>query len=510
MERWFSDNRIDMDDDVRGKLDEWGVECLEDLKIVPLDLWVCFFEKKLKMVPLERAKIALTELQKEKYKPEAEKSLPIKDTFQSDSDKNGESKKKEKNTASSKRPKENTLTPITNYYKPVHKKQKTTATASRAAKGADIDLTLTDNEENDSENEEVLVLPSSNWRLVRDLSSKLQDPPSILEKKAWYPLKEKGKKIEDYGDIYGYYKLIFDGADRTTSDIELKDKFEKVKKQYKSDALKFHPDKNPDVDETLFLGIQQAWEKVKQAYDVLGSVDNEGKHTMRYQYDLDCDNMRVIWKEKSGFSEEAATIRQERQAVYKKKKSTEATVKKMSPLETVWRLFNPKINEHQTNEWRFAVIGAFNVGSTAAEISRVIRIKHGASGWDGRAASDAYYQAIKSRVLRGLKKQLELTEQLSEAEKSEKKKMTFMKSKSVKLGSRGRQIIDDVATLEDELKQFITKLRRNKRRVTRTIIIRKAMDLKKDFLGGVGSKDFMRRMKDWYYYGLKKRLSLSL
>ena len=92
-------------------------------------------------------------------------------------------------------------------------------------------------------------------------------------------MKEKGKKIEDYGDIYGYYKLIFDGADRTTSDIELKDKFEKVKKQYKSDALKFHPDKNPDVDETLFLGIQQAWEKVKQAYDVLGSVDNEGKHT---------------------------------------------------------------------------------------------------------------------------------------------------------------------------------------------------------------------------------------
>ena len=53
--------------------------------------------------------------------------------------------------------------------------------------------------------------------------------------------------------------------------------------------------------------------------------------------------MRVLWKEKPGFSQEAATIRQERQAVYKKKKSTEATVKKMSPLETVWRLFNPKI-----------------------------------------------------------------------------------------------------------------------------------------------------------------------
>eukprot|EP00957_Ditylum_brightwellii_P200570 15290434-Ditylum_brightwellii.AAC.1 len=94
IEKWFPDNRVVMDGDVRGKLDEWRVECLKNLKLVPLSLWVGFFEKELKMVPLERANIGLTKLHREEYNPKSNEPLPLEDPSPSSNEAKAESKKK--------------------------------------------------------------------------------------------------------------------------------------------------------------------------------------------------------------------------------------------------------------------------------------------------------------------------------------------------------------------------------------------------------------------------------
>eukprot|EP00957_Ditylum_brightwellii_P077608 5897356-Ditylum_brightwellii.AAC.1 len=79
-----------------------------------------------------------------------------------------------------------------------------------------------------------------------------------------------------------------------------------TKKQYKTDALKFHPDKNSNPTKEVFLTIQQTHGKVHNAYNLLGSINND---------------------------ERAAVARLKRKAPYNKKKTTEAAAKELSPLE---------------------------------------------------------------------------------------------------------------------------------------------------------------------------------
>eukprot|EP00957_Ditylum_brightwellii_P077744 5907554-Ditylum_brightwellii.AAC.1 len=71
-----------------------------------------------------------------------------------------------------------------------------------------------------------------------------------------------------------------------------------------------------------------------------------------------------------------------------------------------------------------------------------------------------------------------------------------MKSKAVKVGARERKIINNVARMEDELKKYISQLMSDKKRVTHTSIVRKAMEIKKDFIGGVNGVG-QKLPKDW-------------
>eukprot|EP00957_Ditylum_brightwellii_P057449 4355717-Ditylum_brightwellii.AAC.1 len=64
--------------------------------------------------------------------------------------------------------------------------------------------------------------------------------------------------------------------------------------------------------------------------------------------------------------------------------------------------------------------------------------------------------------------------------------------------------------VEEELRKYICQVRNEKKHVSHTSIFQKALMIKKDFLSGAGSPKFLPRMKNWYYFGLKKRLNLSI
>eukprot|EP00957_Ditylum_brightwellii_P101209 7712917-Ditylum_brightwellii.AAC.1 len=74
--KWFSDHQIIFDNEVKEALDNWGIEVVDDLKFITMEMWLALMKPKCKFVGLERAKIALEDLQKERYDAKAHAPLP--------------------------------------------------------------------------------------------------------------------------------------------------------------------------------------------------------------------------------------------------------------------------------------------------------------------------------------------------------------------------------------------------------------------------------------------------
>ena len=60
---WFDDHQIIYDGEVKGKLCEWGVKCVDYIRLVPINMWTQFIKPKLKVVELFRAEFDLKQFQ---------------------------------------------------------------------------------------------------------------------------------------------------------------------------------------------------------------------------------------------------------------------------------------------------------------------------------------------------------------------------------------------------------------------------------------------------------------
>ena len=65
------------DDEVKGKLYEWGVRCVEDIKFFPINMWTQFLKPNLKVIDISWAEFALKQFQEEKLNIRANAPLPI-------------------------------------------------------------------------------------------------------------------------------------------------------------------------------------------------------------------------------------------------------------------------------------------------------------------------------------------------------------------------------------------------------------------------------------------------
>ena len=63
----------------------------------------------------------------------------------------------------------------------------------------------------------------------------------------------------------------------------------------------------------------------------------------------------------------------------------------------------------------------------------------------------------------------------------------------------------DQDKLESDLMKYVRELRSKNKHVTRAIILRKALEIRPLFLGGMGTENFMYKLTQWFYYGFIQR-----
>eukprot|EP00957_Ditylum_brightwellii_P081190 6176947-Ditylum_brightwellii.AAC.1 len=100
---------------------------------------------------------------------------------------------------------------------------------------------------------------------------RLHDPAPVHETSLWnyklVSLYSEKPTCNNFGDICGHYSVFGEGFSRISSDRDIELKFKHMKKQWHTDGVKYHPDKNPYKDATeKFWQCSYAWEKAENAY----------------------------------------------------------------------------------------------------------------------------------------------------------------------------------------------------------------------------------------------------
>ena len=91
-----------------------------------------------------------------------------------------------------------------------------------------------------------------------------------------------------------------------------------------------------------------------------------------------------------------------------------------------------------------------------------------------------------------------------------KDKLKSMRSKSIAIGTRGRQAYSDTSDIEDKLMEWLRGLWRDEKQVTQMLFFCHVMEINPDFLDGVHSANHFIRLKKWFYYGFTIRHNLSI
>ena len=122
-----------------------------------------------------------------------------------------------------------------------------------------------------------IVLEVNIWIIGGEITTNIDDPPIERERKFWYEITLiDGKKVGNFGDIHGYYETFESYIDQNTSYVTIKNDYYGSKQKYKQDALNFHTDRNPYGDHILFLKAKSKWDRIQQAYCILGDTNEDG------------------------------------------------------------------------------------------------------------------------------------------------------------------------------------------------------------------------------------------
>lgn len=307
--KWFRDRRLSYDKRIEDVLIEWGVEQLEDIKLVGKNDWEKLLQyPKIKWKRFEKAFDNLTADEFNELKSD---SILIRDTgtdAKSNGSATGSGRNKEKSGGN------NGQYNMTSFYPKIPKKKQKTGNGSsnggvagddrsggnassvaRSADGEDI-VTIDDSDDDAMEEERMLPLDHAvpaigayDWRSHRVGVDGIADPPNDLERKNWdkspitklftaTTLAEKGVEHVLCGsldDVSGLYRAF--GASRTTSDEEMEELIKKEESRRRKELTKLHPDKGGDSD--TFHKWSNDWDsEFGEAVKVLGNVEERCVH----------------------------------------------------------------------------------------------------------------------------------------------------------------------------------------------------------------------------------------
>ena len=91
-----------------------------------------------------------------------------------------------------------------------------------------------------------------------------------------------------------------------------------------------------------------------------------------------------------------------------------------------------------------------------------------------------------------------------------RKKVAAFKSKTTQPGARGRKPTKENCKMEKELMEWLEKVWSEDKRVSRTMIFRKALEINPEFRGGAQDPNFIASAKNWFYYSFAKKNDLSI
>lgn len=173
------------------------------------------------------------------------------------------------------------------------------------------------------------------------------------------------------------------------------------------ESLKYHPykvGKNNDT-QRRWENLHKVSEYIKRAYEILiytpESENNDTNTYSRWNYDYQCDILRISWQKSSSYNDQASRQLFEKK-VANKRLSSINKAKKLSPIEQCVKLYSMK--SQQKNEWRYTIHSAMQYKDASLSlISRKIRAERGTPRWDGRANRDKEYQSIYQKVLQANK-----------------------------------------------------------------------------------------------------------
>ena len=153
---------------------------------------------------------------------------------------------------------------------------------------------------------------------------------------------------------------------------------------------------------------------------------------------------------------------------------------------------------------------AFDVNYTTAEIAMELRL----FCWPKKPidkkkkTSDKEYNNTVKTIGRIKKKYL-----AGDLEKlrtsTGKEKFKLLRSKTMDPRARGRKPTEERSFVDEELLKWMEDCWKNEKRVTRTTVFRKALEINPELYGGAGSEGFLGRMKNWFYYSFAKKHNLS-
>ena len=365
-----------------------------------------------------------------------------------------------------------------------------------------------------------LLLCQSNWRDGRCIGSKdLKNAAKEDEKLAWdNDLFPEEKTCDDFEDPKGWYKSL--GGKKETSDVELAQRFDTIKKTYHNIARRCHPDKNPtEKDRETFDDWKDKYSLAKRARDELCMSNDDGIFEGRIKYDLQGEKLRkdlrdvVLTVYNCSIQERAGQIRErlKRGNIYQKKSEggiANAMSTTLAKISKRWA----QTGKQQKVHVHTLCAKAFKSGHTNAEVALEIRrYTYRGKPFDvSKKSSDEIYRNLMKTMRRyrdeWMSGKLDKVMSLPKG----KERAAAMRKKSAGKKGRGRQVMSGMGSMEVKLEAWIVKCNTEEKRVTSTMIFRKVVELDPNFLGGVESDKFMIKLKKWFYYGFIKRANLSV
>jgi hypothetical protein len=562
VEYWFRSKTLPWSDEIEDFLDDKGFLTVEQLKFITKDQWDGLFSTSKYVVKQTAEKVYNDYLDKEvdlkKCATELHLNLspPVKKTpaKKAPHKDDGSSKKMDSFGFTVKVIK--TKDQKINEKKERERKRRAEEQLERGAELSDgdeddvVEMMLDnddDEDDDDVDNRKLPALPPSDWRRCRcALSQHLNDPVSSDWKLVWDisllpPDKQPGKDVTDLEDTLGYYKAV--GCNKTTSDEALKTKVEEELKKARQNMTRFHQDRVETADANKYSKWKEKFDKIKRVKKELCKKDDNGCYPNRFAYDRKGEALIELMLEVSvvvvyfhyyfqptiifnspslsllntqtiintyncSIEDRISHVKDcmRREQIYTKKKETYANVGNEVLPTRIARQWNTNKGGQQDNKVRVLICEAFQKNYTNSEIALEIRkVAFRREYFDeNQKAKDNIYESI-GKLMRRLRKQFNgglLNELLS---LTGKEKMKSLKKKSINPNARGRKQLNSASELEEELGRWVTKLEEEEKRITRTMIFRKALEFDPDFQGGD-----LKRLKKWFYYGFVRRFDLSL